>query len=140
MCGAFLSGRLAGRLTSRRTIGLAYIIMFSAAAFNVAFSALAAPALPWSVAPMMIYTAGMALMMPSANLLALDLFPHNRGMTSSLLGFTQSLVSAAVAAVVSPILSHTAVTLALGMTAMLSLGCLAWVLYSRAETRRVAHA
>lgn len=140
MCGAFLSGRLAGRLTPRRTIALAYVIMFGAAAFNVAFSALAAPALPWSVLPMMIYTAGMALMMPSATLLALDLFPHSRGMTSSLLGFTQSLVSAIVAAVVSPLLSHTAVTLALGMTAMLSMGCLAWAAYSRAETRRSVHA
>jgi DHA1 family bicyclomycin/chloramphenicol resistance-like MFS transporter len=140
MCGAFLSGRLAGRLAPRRTIALAYFIMFGAAAFNVAFSAFAAPALPWSVAPMMIYTAGMALMMPSATLLALDLFPHSRGMTSSLLGFTQSLVSAVVAAVISPLLSHAAVTLALGMTAMLSLGSLAWVLYLRAETRRAAHA
>jgi DHA1 family bicyclomycin/chloramphenicol resistance-like MFS transporter len=140
MCGAFLSGRLAGRLAPRRTIAVAYIIMFSAAAFNVAFSALAAPALPWSVLPMMIYTCGMALMMPSATLLALDLFPGARGMTSSLLGFTQSSVSAVVAAVVSPLLSHAALTLALGMTALLSLGCLAWASYSRAETRRAAHA
>jgi DHA1 family bicyclomycin/chloramphenicol resistance-like MFS transporter len=140
MCGAFLSGRLAGRLTPRRTIAIAYVIMFSAAAFNVAFSALAAPALPWSVLPMMVYTAGMALMMPSANLLALDLFPHARGMTSSLLGFTQSFTSGIVAAVISPQLSHSAVALALGMTALLSTGCLAWALYSWTKTRRVAHA
>ena len=140
MCGAFLSGRLAGRLAPRRTITVAYFVMFTAAAYNVVFSALAAPALPWSVLPMMIYTCGMALMMPSATLLALDLFPKARGMTSSLLGFTQSSVSAVVAAVVSPLLSHAALTLALGMAALLSLGCLAWGSYARAETRRAAHA
>jgi DHA1 family bicyclomycin/chloramphenicol resistance-like MFS transporter len=88
----------------------------------------------------MIYTAGMALMMPSATLLALDLFPRSRGMTSSLLGFTQSLVSAVVAAVVSPLLSGTAVTLALGMTVMLATGWLAWMAYSRADRGRSAHA
>jgi DHA1 family bicyclomycin/chloramphenicol resistance-like MFS transporter len=140
MCGAFLSGRLAGRLTSSRTIAIAYVIMFSAAVFNVAFSTLAAPALPWSVLPMMIYATGMALMMPSASLLALDFFPHARGMTSSLLGFTQSLVSGIVAAVISPLLSHSAVTLAFGMTALLLLGCLAWVIYSRIGMRRLIHA
>jgi DHA1 family bicyclomycin/chloramphenicol resistance-like MFS transporter len=132
MFGAFLSGRLAGRLTPRRTIGVAYAIMYGAATFNVVFSTLAEPALPWSVLPMLIYTTGMALMMPSANLLALDLFPHNRGMTSSLLGFTQSLTSGIVAAVISPLLSHSAMTLALGM-ALLSLGYLAWVIYFRIE-------
>ena len=114
--------------------------MFSAAAFNLAFSTFAAPALPWSVLPMMIYTTGMALMMPSANLLALDLFARTRGMTSSLLGFTQSFTSGIVAAVISPLLSGSAMTLALGMTGLLSAGCLAWVVYSRTETRRVAHA
>lgn len=138
--GALLSGRLAGRIAPRHTVGIAYGIMFTAAALNVGFSALAAPALPWSVLPMMIYTTGMALMMPSANLLALDLFPHARGMTSSLLGFTQSLTSGIVAAVISPLLSRSAVSLALGMAALLSLGCLAWALYSHLITRRVAHA
>jgi DHA1 family bicyclomycin/chloramphenicol resistance-like MFS transporter len=37
----------------------------------------------------MVYTGGMALGMPSLTLLALDLFPKNRGLTASLLGFAQ---------------------------------------------------
>ena len=140
MFGAFLSGRLAGRVAPRRTVVIAYVIMYGAAVFNVAFSTFAAPALPWSVLPMMIYTTGLALMMPSATLLALDLFPHHRGMTSSLLGFTQSFTSGIVAAVISPQLSQSAMSLALGMTALLSSGCVAWIIYSRIGTRRVAHA
>ena len=140
ICGSLLSGRLAGRLTPVRTIAIAYLIMYGAAGFNVVFSSLAEPALPWSVLPMMIYTAGMSMMMPSATLLALDLFPRNRGMTSSLLGFTQSFTSGVVAAVVSPLLSHSALTLALGMTCLLSAGCLAWGIYFRSGGRRVVHA
>jgi len=123
-----------------RTIGIAYIIMYGAAAFNVVFHSFAEPALPWSVLQMMVYTTGMSMMMPSATLLALDLFPHNRGMTSSLLGFTQSFTSGVVAAVLSPLLSHSAVTLALGMTCLLSAGCLAWGTYFRIGRRRMAHA
>lgn len=135
MFGAFLSGRFAGRIAPARTVAIGYGIMFGAAAFNVAYSALAEPAVPWSVLPVMIYTTGMALAMPSLTLLALELFPANRGMTSSLQGFMQSFTSAIVAGAISPLLSHADVTLALGMTGLLSLGCGAWLAYLRFEPR-----
>ena len=64
MLGAFVSGRLAGRLSPRATVHAAYAIMFAAIVVNVGYSAFAPPALPWSVAPVMIYTAGMAFAMP----------------------------------------------------------------------------
>jgi DHA1 family bicyclomycin/chloramphenicol resistance-like MFS transporter len=140
ICGSYLSGRLAGRLTPLRTVGVAYLVMFGAAAFNVVFNSLADPALPWSVLPMMVYTTGMSMMMPSVTLLALDLFPHHRGMTSSLQGFAQSFTSGVVAGLLSPLLSHSAITLALGMMGLLSAGCVAWGLYLRIGRRRVAHA
>ena len=140
MTGAFLSGRFAETVSLRRTVGIAYCIMFGAAAFNVSYSALAAPALPWSVLPVMLYTTGMAFAMPSVTLLALELFPSNRGMTSSLQGFTQSFTSAIVAGVVSPLLSHSDITLALGMTGLLSLGCMSWFIYLWVESRAEADA
>jgi DHA1 family bicyclomycin/chloramphenicol resistance-like MFS transporter len=108
--------------------------MFCAAAFNVTYSALAAPALPWSVLPIMIYTVGMALAMPSMTLLALEIFPRNRGATSSLQGFMHSFISSVSAGVISPLVSTADVTLALAMTGLLSLGCLAWIAYARIET------
>jgi MFS transporter, DHA1 family, multidrug resistance protein len=138
MFGAFLSGRFAGRVSYGRTVAIAYVIMFSAAAFNVTYSALAEPALPWSVLPVMIYTCGMALAMPSITLLALELFPANRGMTSSLQGFMQSFTSGIVAGTISPLLSHSDVTLALGMTGLLCIGCAAWLAYLR--VRPAVHA
>ena len=140
MAGAFLSGRLAEKMSHRRTVAIAYGIMFSAAAFNVTYSSLAEPALPWSVLPVMIYTIGMALAMPSVTLLALELFPRNRGMTSSLQGFTQSFTSSIVAGVVSPLLSHDDSTLALGMTGLLFLGCTSWFTHVWLESRGQADA
>ncbi|HSQ03933.1 MAG TPA: multidrug effflux MFS transporter, partial [Burkholderiales bacterium] len=129
MLGAFISGRTAGHLTSRETVQIAYGIMAAAALFNVVYSAAAEPALPWSVLPIMVYTTGMALAMPSLTLLALELFPQNRGMTASLQGFGQHLLAVATAGVLSPLLSHSDITLALGMAVPMALGWGAWMVY-----------
>lgn len=131
MTGAFLSGRLAGRASPQRTVKIAYGMMFGAAALNLAYSGFFEPALPWTVLPVMLYSMGMALAMPSVTLLALDLFPHNRGMAASLQGFEQSFLSGIVAGFVSPLLSHADLALAGGMAGLLLLGWLAWMAYLR---------
>jgi DHA1 family bicyclomycin/chloramphenicol resistance-like MFS transporter len=129
MLGAFLSGRMAGRLTPRRTIAIGYAVMAFAATWNVAYSAWGVPGVPWSVLPVMAYTTGMSLAMPSITLLALELFPQNRGMTASLQGFEQSLFTGILAGVVSPLVSHSAITLAIGMAVPLAAGWCCWMLY-----------
>jgi DHA1 family bicyclomycin/chloramphenicol resistance-like MFS transporter len=131
MFGAFLSGRLAERLSPRRTVFVAYLIMACAVVLNITYCLIFPPAVPWTVLPVMIYTIGMALAMPSVSLLALDLFPQLRGMTSSLQGFAHSLFAGITAGVVSPFLSHSALVLACGMGGMALLGGLAWLLYLR---------
>ncbi len=135
MIGAFLSGRAAGRLTPQRTVKIGYLIMFSAVFLNIAHSTFAAPAVPWSVLPVMGYTAGMALAMPSIMLLALDLFPHNRGLASSLLGFGHSIFTAFTAGLISPLLSGSTAALALGMAGLLSCGWLSWMMYRRLDSQ-----
>lgn len=134
-CGAFISGRAAGILTPQRTVGIAYAVMFFAAAINLAYHSVAAPALPWSVLPIMLYTLGMALAMPSMTLLALEIFPRNRGATASLQGFVHSFLSSLSAGILSPLVSHSAITLALSMTGLMALGCLAWIAYLRLQPR-----
>ena len=140
LIGAYISGRIAEVVSPRRTVKFAYAVMFAAAAFNVIYSALAEPALPWSVLPVMVYTIGMALAMPSITLMALELFPHNRGMTASLQSFAQSMVSGVVAGVISPLLSWSDVMLALGMTGLLLLGWTSWIIYQRLEAKVVTDA
>lgn len=101
-----------GKLPPRSTVHIGYAVMFSAVAFNLVYSAFVMLVLPWSVVPMMVYASGMALAMPSITLLALELFPLNRGLTSSLQRFEHSFPSSVVAGVVAPLVSHAAVTLA----------------------------
>ena len=129
MVGAFLSGRLAGKVSPRMTVHMGFAVIFTAALMNLVYSALAPPAVPWSVAPVMVYTIGMALAMPSLTLIALDLFPHNRGLAASLLGFEHSLLSGIAAGVISPLLSHSDITLAIGMAGLALMGWISWLLY-----------
>ncbi|HEY9447521.1 MAG TPA: MFS transporter, partial [Burkholderiales bacterium] len=140
MFGAFLSGRLAGRITPLRTVRMGYIIMGCAALWNLAYSAWGAPGVPWSVLPVMAYTVGMSLAMPSITLLALELFPNNRGLAASLQGFEQSLLSGITAGLVSPLLSHSAITLAWGMALPLAFGWCSWMLYLRCYAGGSRHA
>lgn len=129
MLGAFLSGRLAGKLSRRRTVHVGFSVIFAASVVNLLYSGLAPPAVPWSVAPVMVYTIGMSLSMPSLTLLALDLFPHNRGLAASLLGFEHSLLCGIAAGVISPVLSHSDFALATGMAAFALMGWVSWLLY-----------
>lgn len=138
MFGAFVSGRVAGRISTQRTVFIGYLTMGCAAVINLTYSAFFAPALPWTVLPVMLYTIGMALAMPSVTLMALDRFPQLRGMTASLQGFAHSLIAAVTAGVVSPLVSGSALTLACGMSGLLLLGALAWVIYLRTADENVA--
>jgi DHA1 family bicyclomycin/chloramphenicol resistance-like MFS transporter len=128
--GAFLSGRLAGKLSPRRTVRYGYSIMFAAASFNLAYNAIYSPALPWTVLPVMAYSMGMALAAPSITLLSLDLFPDNRGLAASLQGAQQSFFSGLAAGLLSPYLSATGLTLAAGMAALAASGYACWYVFT----------
>ena len=129
--GAFLSGRLAGKVSPRRTIRYGYSIMFTAAAFNVFYNFVSAPALPWTVLPVMVYTIGMSLAMPSITLLLLDLFPDNRGLAASLQAAQQSFFTGLASGLLSPYLSWSGLALAAGMAALVVSGCACWYIFAR---------
>ena len=103
MIGAFLSGRIAGRLSPKRTIRLGYALLASGAAINLAICMLLPPHVAWNVLPIFVFTIGSALIMPSVTLLLLDLFPAMRGMTSSLQGFVQFALGGIVAGSIAPL-------------------------------------
>jgi DHA1 family bicyclomycin/chloramphenicol resistance-like MFS transporter len=131
MLGALLSGRMAGRVSPRGVVGIGFAIMFTSAAFNAGYHSTFPPSLAWSVPPIACYAVGMTLSAPSIQLLVLDLFPENRGLASSLQGFTHSLFTAITAGVISPHLSGGAFTLALGSLALPTLGWICWIGYRR---------
>ena len=115
MIGAFLSGRLAGRMSPKHTIRLGYVLLAVGVVLNLAICALLPPFPAWNVLPIMIYTVGSALIMPSVTLLLLDLFPTMRGMTSSLQGFVQFGLGGMVAGSIAPLLARSLPMLAWGM-------------------------
>jgi DHA1 family bicyclomycin/chloramphenicol resistance-like MFS transporter len=136
--GAWLSGRAAGRITRRQTVGWAYGIMIVAVVGNVLLNLLVPPGLPWSVLPIFVYFAGSALAMPSLTLMALDLFPEQRGLAASCQSFVQTTGNAVATAVVAPLIWASTLTLAAGQAVMLAVGFAAFLLYLRMAAFRSA--
>ena len=133
--GAWLSGRLAGHISRRQTVGWGYAIMVTAAAGNLLLNLLVPPGVPWSVLPLFVYFAGSALSMPSLTLMALDLFPEQRGLASSCQAFVQTAGNTVTTAIVAPLAWTTTVTLATGEAAMLVLGLGFFLVYLGAARR-----
>ncbi len=131
MIGALLSGRFAGRRSPQHTIRLGYALMFAGVAVNLLLCGLLPPGVAWNVLPVFIYCVGTSLVMPSATLLLLDLFPAMRGMASSLQGFVHFSLSALVAGTMAPFLVHSLMTLALGMLGAASASFALWLAYQR---------
>jgi len=138
MIGAAMSGRLAGRITAQRTVRLGYLIMFSGVATDLLVAWFVAPAVPWHVLPIMIFTTGSALITPTLMLLLLDLFPTMRGMASSLQGFFHFALAAVVSGTISPLLATSLHGLALGMGAFSLASLTLWMVYLRYMRQRPA--
>ena len=138
--GAMAANRMAGRTSFARQIWIGYGFMLGAVALNLGYHLVLPPALPWTVLPMLFYTFGSSIIAPGATILALDLFPHIRGTVASCQSFVSTLLGAVVAGVISPILSHSVLTLALGQAgfALLSLTC--WLTARRYRRVRAGRA
>lgn len=137
MLGTALAGRLAGRLPTTGILILAYGIMAASAAGNFLFSLLHEAALPWSIVPLFFYVMGSAMGMPSLTIMALDLFPHRRGLASSCQGFIQTSGNTVITALVAPMLWASALSLSLGMLAIYLMGGLALAGYSLLQRARM---
>jgi MFS transporter, DHA1 family, multidrug resistance protein len=109
--GAWICGKVAGRISPWRALGWAYGVMAAAATANLVFHLLHPPALPWSVLPLFFYAIGMSLTFPTLTLLALDLFPTQRGLAASCQSFI-STTGAALIAALAPLVWGSALTLA----------------------------
>jgi DHA1 family bicyclomycin/chloramphenicol resistance-like MFS transporter len=135
LAGTWVAGRTAGRWSNLRTLAVGYGVMAAAALWNFVFHSLHAPALPWSVLPLALYVLGSALSMPSLTLMALDLFPHRRGLASSCQGFVQTGSNAVITAVLAPALWGTAQRLSAGMLSLFAAGGIALGVYVMLQRR-----
>jgi MFS transporter, DHA1 family, multidrug resistance protein len=136
MIGAFLSGRLAGKLSASATVRLGYTIMLGASAINVATALLLpSPRVPWSVLPVGLHAIGIGINFPTLTLLLLDRFPQHRGAVSSVQAFVSLVISATLAGAISPLVSSSALSLASTAAIATVLGFASWRLYRRIEAR-----
>jgi len=127
MSGAWLSGRLAGKIAPKTQIRHGFVIMLVTAVLNLAANALFAPHVAWAMIPIAVFAFGWALMVPVVTLLVLDLHPERRGMASSLQAFIGSSANGIVAGVIAPLVMHSTLALAAASLAMLLVGLGAWV-------------
>ncbi|MFC3659859.1 multidrug effflux MFS transporter [Luteimonas notoginsengisoli] len=127
MLGAFTSGRMAGRISGARLANIGFACCGVGAAVNVAYNLfMPVPSIPWAVLPMAIGSFGIALVFPILTLAVLDMYPRQRGSASSLQAFTGLVMNAIVAGVLSPLLSHKGLHLALGSALFALLGWVFW--------------
>jgi MFS transporter, DHA1 family, multidrug resistance protein len=127
MGGAFLSGRLAGRIKPRHQIRHGFVIMLLTTLVNVVLNLLFEPHPAWSMLPIAVFSFGWALMVPVVTILALDQAPERRGTASSMQACVGSLANALVAGVLAPLVMHSTLALALTSAAMLAVGIGAWL-------------
>ena len=126
MGGAWLSGRLAGRIAPRRQIRYGYIIMAAISLTNVGLNLLLQPSASWALFPVALYSFGWALMVPVVTLMVLDLAPDRRGLVSSLQMCVGSAANALVAGVLVPLVMHSTLSLALASLGLLVVGWVSW--------------
>jgi MFS transporter, DHA1 family, multidrug resistance protein len=127
MGGAWLSGRLAGRIKPHHQIRHGFVIMLVVSVVNLALNLLFVPQPWWALVPIGIFAFGWALMVPVVTLMTLDLVPERRGMASSFQACIGSLANGLVAGVIAPLVMHSTLWLAIASLLMMSIGVFAWL-------------
>ena len=127
MSGAWLSGRLAGKIAPKRQIRHGFVIMLVTSVLNLVANLLFPAHVSWALLPIAVFAFGWALMVPVVTLLVLDLYPARRGMASSLQAFIGSVANGTVAGVLVPLVMHSTVLMALSSLLMMGVGLASWV-------------
>lgn len=127
MGGAWLSGRLAGRIKPKHQIRHGFVIMVLVSLVNLTLNLLFPAQAWWALWPIAIFSFGWALMVPVVTLMVLDLVPERRGMASSFQACIGSLANGLVAGLIAPLVMHSAVALAVASLLMMCIGLFSWI-------------
>lgn len=131
MGGAWISGRLAGRIAPERQVRIGLVIMLAVSVLNLGANLLFKAHVSWSLFPIGLYSLGWAMMTPVVTLMVLDLFPERRGMAASMQAFVGSASNGVVAGVVAPLVMHSTISLAFAALLLMMVGLIAWGVLQR---------
>ncbi len=131
MLGAFASGRLSRYLSPLRIVSSGFGILALAVVLNLVQVLLFEASVLFTVGPLVIYAIGTAMLMPAITILALDCFPHHRGTASSMQGFFQMVINAAVAGVAVPALHTQRHHFVIGQALLMSIALVLWYVSCR---------
>lgn len=107
MLGSALSARLSRSFVPEQTVLLGAVLAATASATMLAGSAIWPINIWMLLLPMIMYSAGMGLLLPNAMAVALRPFPHIAGTASALMGFVQMGLSACATALIGQFLRDT---------------------------------
>lgn len=124
--GSAWGGKRVEKIPPVKMKWIGFGVMGLAASLNVGYNALLPAAVPWAVLPLMIFTLGLAIAMPAIQVVALGLFPDNRGLASSMMAFIQTMSFALVSGLVVPFVFDSAFKLACGLAVLTLLSLAAW--------------
>lgn len=134
MLGALVSGRLAGRVSLERCVGMAYGVMLVAGIASVAYAVSDLPfVIPWAVLPISLLAFGIAIAFPAITLMLLDRYPGHLGGASSMQAFMSLVCNALVAGLLAPWLMADRRWLALGALTLTVVGYLFWQMRPRTD-------
>ncbi|MES2257559.1 MAG: multidrug effflux MFS transporter [Pseudomonadota bacterium] len=135
--GSALVGKFASRYSQAAQIWTSYVLMGVASIVNVGYNHYFAAEVPWAVLPLFLYSFALAIAMPPMTLIALNHFPNNSGLASSMQSFIQMLLFALVSGLVAPLLFDSAFKLACGVLVCLLASLAAWVAVRHGEAIQV---
>jgi DHA1 family bicyclomycin/chloramphenicol resistance-like MFS transporter len=132
MLGAFLSGRLAGRMSAAQAAGLGFALCGLAQVYNLGYNLLVPePSAPWAVWPIALNAVGISLVFPILTLAMLDMYPRQRGAAASMQAFVGLNFNAVLAGLVSPWASASATHLACLAAAFSAVAWMLWRFHRR---------
>ena len=136
--GAWVSGRLAGRVSGRRIVlgGQLFGVLGAGVNLAIALSPVGAQ-VPYAVVGPGLVAFGTAVAWPTMQLVVLDMFPDTRGAAASALTVIPLVLNALTAGVLAPLVTRSVGTLAATCLAMTVAGLAMWTWHLRAS-RRVA--
>lgn len=138
--GAWVSGRSAGRISGERAIAAGFAVMAVSVLWNVGYNlSTDTPQVPWAMLGLSLHAFGSALIFPVLTLRILDMYPRQRGSASSMQAFSVLVTNTIVAGVLSPLLSHHGLHLALGAAGFITAAGLLWALELRTIARSGKH-